>query len=141
MAVQLLSFYCHKILTKKLSTAYEVVKVSNTNTKKDFSELIENFWAFVPNASEQSWHKSYVPVLHIAQELLERSKGKPKNGEELLLLSLKKWELESRLRQIAIRSLTKFLNWANQRNLLTADYCPPPTIPEVRKPKKNWLCL
>ena len=122
--------------TRQLSTACEVVKVSNTNTKTDFSELIDNFRAFVPNASEQTWHKSYVPVLHIAQELLERSKGKPKNGEELLLLSLKKWEQGSRSRQIARRSLTKFLNWATQRNLLTADYCPPPTVPEVRKPKR-----
>ena len=89
--------------TRQLSTACEVVKVSNTNTKTDFSELIDNFRAFVPNASEQTWHKSYVPVLHIAQELLERSKGKPKNGEELLLLSLKKWEQGSRSRQIARR--------------------------------------
>ena len=66
-------------------------------------QFIEEFRAFVPNASEQTWNKSYVPVFHKAQELLERSKGKPSNGEDLLLLSLKKWEQGSKSRQIANR--------------------------------------
>ena len=97
--------------SQTLATACEVVRVSNTNTEINYESLIEEFRPFVPNASEETWNKSYVPVLHKAQELLERSKGKPKNGEELLLLSLKKWEQGSRSRQIARRSLTKFLNW------------------------------
>ena len=75
-------------------------------------------------------------MLHIAQELLERSKGKTSNLKVLLLLSLKKWEQGSRSRQIARRSLTKFLDWATQRNIFTADYCPSPSVPEVRKPKR-----
>ena len=82
----------------ELDEACEVVKVSDSNKKIDFQSLIKEFRDFVPNASEETWNKSYVPVLHIAQELLERSKGKPKNREELLLLSLKKWKQGSRSR-------------------------------------------
>ena len=100
---------------RTLSSACERVAVSNSNAKTDYSALIQEFRLFVPNASEETWNKSYVPVLYTAKELLERSKGKPQNGEQLLLLSLKKWEQGSRSRQIARRSLTKFLNWATQR--------------------------
>ena len=122
--------------TQTLEAACEVVKVSDSNKKIDFQELIEEFRAFVPNASDKTWNKSYVPVLNKAQELLERSKGKPSNGEELLLLSLENWEQGSRSRQIARRALTKFLNWAVARIKLPASYAPPPIVPEVRKPKK-----
>jgi integrase len=122
--------------SKTLDEACEVVKVSDSNKKIDFQALIKKFRDFVPNASEELWNKSYVPVLHIAQELLERSKGKPQNGEELLMLSLKKWEQGSRSRQIARRALTKFLNWAVSRIKLPAAYAPPPIQPEARKPKK-----
>ena len=121
---------------RTLSSACERVTVSGENTKINYEVLIEEFRAFVPNASDKTWNKSYVPVLCTAKELLERSKGKPNNGEELLLLSLKKWEQGSRSRQIARRSISKFLNWATQRNKLPSAYCPPPTVPEVRKPKK-----
>ena len=121
---------------RTLSSACERVNVSSSNTKINYEVLIEEFRPFVPNASDKTWSKSYLPVLHTAQELLERSKGKPQNGEELLLLSLKKWEQGSRSRQIARRSLSKFLNWATQRNKLPSSYCPPATVPEIRKPKK-----
>ena len=127
-------FYTGK--TQTLEAACEVVKVSDSNNKINFQSLINEFRDFVPNASEETWNKSYVPVLHIAQELLERSKGKPQNGEELLMLSLKRWEQGSRSRQIARRALTKFLNWAVSRIKLPAAYAPPPIQPEVRKPKK-----
>ena len=73
----------------------------------NFEELFADFKKFCPTASEQTWNKSYVPVLHKVQELLERSKGKPKDREELLLLSLKKWEQGSRSRQIARKSQLK----------------------------------
>ena len=122
--------------SQTLATACEVVKVSNSNTEINYELLIEEFRPFVPNASEETWNKSYVPVLHKCQELLERSKGKPKNGEELLLLSLKKWEKGSRSRQIARRSLSKFLNWATQRNKLPSAYIPPAIVPEIRKTKR-----
>ena len=121
---------------RMLSSACERVNVSSSNTKINYEVLIEEFRPFVPNASDKTWNKSYLPVLHTAQELLERAKGKPQNGEELLLLSLKKWEQGSRSRQIARRSLSKFLNWATQRNKLPSSYCPPATVPEVRKPKR-----
>ena len=121
---------------RSLEKSANVVDKSSSNTEIDFKEIFIEFRAFCPSASEETWNKSYVPVLHTAQELLERSKGKPQNGEELLLLSLKKWEQGSRSRQIARRSLSKFLNWATQRNKLPSSYCPPATVPEIRKPKK-----
>jgi len=36
----------------------------------------------------KTWNKSYVLVLRKCQELLERSKGKPSDGEDLMLSCL-----------------------------------------------------
>ena len=127
-------FYTGK--TQTLAAACEVVKVSDSNNKIDFQQLIEDFRLFVPNASDTTWQKSYIPVLTKAKELFERSKGKPNNGEELMMAALEQWEQGTRMRQIQRRSLNKFLNWAVSRIKLPAAYAPPPIVPEVRKPKK-----
>ena len=127
-------FYTGKSQT--LAAACEVVKVSDSNNKIDFQQLIEDFRLFVPNASDTTWQKSYMPVLTKAKELFERSKGKPNNGEELMMAALEQWEQGTRMRQIQRRSLNKFLNWAVSRIKLPAAYAPPPIVPEVRKPKK-----
>ncbi len=127
-------FYTGK--TQTLAAACEVVKVSDSNNKIDFQQLIEDFRLFVPNASDKTWQKSYIPVLTKAKELFERSKGKPNNGEELMMAALEQWEQGTRMRQIQRRSLNKFLNWAVSRIKLPAAYAPPPIVPEVRKPKK-----
>ena len=122
--------------SRNLAEACEVVKVSDSNTKIDFQQLIEDFRLFVPNASDSTWKKSYIPVLYKAKELFERSKGKPANGEELMMKSLEQWTQGTRMRQIQRRSLNKFLNWAVQRVKLPSAFLPPPIQPEVRKPKK-----
>ena len=68
-------FYTGK--TRSLKAACEEVKVSSVNNELDLNAVIEEFRKFCPTASDKTWNKSYVPVLHTAQELLERSKNKP----------------------------------------------------------------
>ena len=126
----------HEGNTKTLEAACEVVKVSDSNQKIDYSELIKEFRKFVPNASDTTWRKSYLPILTKAKELLERSKGKPHNGEELMMKALEDWTQGTRQRTIQRRSLNKFLSWAVARIKLPAAYAPPPTVPEIKKPKK-----
>ena len=122
--------------TQTLAEACEKVKVSSSQTKLDIEQLINDFKKFVPNASDKTWIKSYLPVLTKAKELLERSKGKPQNGEELMMKALEQWEQGTRQRTIQRRSLNKFLSWAVARIKLPAAYAPPPTVPEIKKPKK-----
>ena len=119
-----------------LAVACEVVKVSSSATKIDFSKLIEEFKPFVPNASEETWNKCYVPVLLKSKELFERSNRKPNNGEELMLSALDQWPQGTRMRQIQRRSLKKFLEWAVIRTKLPAAYAPPATVPEIKADKK-----
>ena len=109
---------------RSLEKSATVVDKSSSNSEIDFKELFIEFRAFCPSASEETWNKSYVPVLRIAQELLERSQKKPQNGEELMTYSLKKWEMGSRSRQIARRALQKFLDWAILRGKLPRQYAP-----------------
>ena len=121
--------------TRQLTRACEEVKVSG-DSQVEFSDLIKEFRNFVPNASDQTWNKSYFPVLYKAKELLDRKKHKPVDGEDLMMKALEQWEQGSRQRQIQRRSLNKFLNWAVLRAKLPNCYAPPAIVPEVRKPKK-----
>ena len=121
--------------TRQLTRACEEVKVSG-DSQVEFSDLIKEFRNFVPNASDQTWNKSYLPVLYKAKELLDRKKHKPEDGEDLMMKALEQWEQGSRQRQIQRRSLNKFLNWAVLRAKLPNCYAPPAIVPEVRKPKK-----
>ena len=121
--------------TRQLTRACEEVKVSG-DSKVEFSDLIKEFRNFVPNASDQTWNKSYLPVLYKAKKLLDRKKHKPVDGEDLMMKALEQWEQGSRQRQIQRRSLNKFLNWAVLRAKLPNCYAPPAIVPEVRKPKK-----
>ena len=121
--------------TRQLTLACEEVKVSG-DSQVEFSDLIKEFRNFVPNASDQTWNKSYLPVLYKAKELLDRKKHKPVDGEDLMMKALEQWEQGSRQRQIQRRSLNKFLNWAVLRAKLPNCYAPPAIVPEVRKPKK-----
>lgn len=96
--------------SKSLTKAGNVVEASSSKHEIEPNKLFEEFRdSVVLNASDKTWNKSYVPVLHKAQELLERSKSKPQDGTDLMRLSLTQWEKGSRSRQIARRSLTKFL--------------------------------
>ena len=121
--------------TRQLTRACEEVKVSG-DSQVEFSDLVKEFRNFVPNASDQTWNKSYLPVLYKVKELLDRKKHKPVDGEDLMMKALEQWEQGSRQRQIQRRSLNKFLNWAVLRAKLPNCYAPPAIVPEVRKPKK-----
>ena len=124
-----------------LAKCCEVTKVSSSKHEIAWDELIKDFKPFVPNASEKTWQKSYVPVLNRAAVLMQRTKGKPKDGEELMMKALEQWEQGSRSRQIAKRSLRNFLQWAVTRGKLIAAYAPPAAVPEIRKPKRIGFAL
>ncbi|WP_320677022.1 tyrosine-type recombinase/integrase [Prochlorococcus sp. MIT 1300] len=124
-----------------LAQCCEVTEVSSSKHEIAWNELIKDFKPFVPNASEKTWQKSYVPVLNRAAVLMQRTKGKPKDGEELMMKALEQWEQGSRSRQIARRSLKNFLQWGVLRGKLIAAYAPPAHIPETRKPKRIGYAL
>ena len=126
---------------KTLAQAAAITEVSSSKHEIDWNELIKQFKPFVPNASLKTWTKSYIPVLNRAALLMQRTKGKPKNGEELMLKALEQWEQGSRSRQIARRSLKNFLQWGVLRGKLSAAYAPPAHIPEIRKPKRIGYAL
>ena len=131
-------FYSGK--TRSLKAACEEVSASSTNNELDLNAIIEEFRKFCLNVSDKTWNKSYVPVLHKAQELLEKSKGKPIDGRELMTYSLEKWEMGSRSRQIARRALQKFLDYAVIRSKLPSQYTPV-KIQETLKKKRIGYAL
>jgi len=120
--------------SKTLSKAARVTEASSSNHQINWEELINNYRQFVPNASDKTWNKSYIPVLTKAGLLMNRSKGKPQDGESLMLEALKQWEQGTRSRQIARRALKGFLDWAVLREKLIAAYAPPAQIPEIKNP-------
>ena len=126
---------------KTLSQAASITEASSSKHQIPWDELIGEFRKFVPNAGEKTWKKSYIPVLTRAGLLMQRTKGKPVDGESLMLKSLEQWEQGTRGRQIARRSLRNFLDWAVVRGKLPAAYAPPATVPEIRKPKRIGFAL
>ena len=126
---------------KTLSQAASITEASSSKHQIPWDELIGEFRKFVPNAGEKTWKKSYIPVLTRAGLLMQRTKGKPVDGESLMLKSLEQWEQGTRGRQIARRSLRNFLDWAVIRGKLPAAYAPPATVPEIRKPKRIGFAL
>ena len=126
---------------KQLTAACETVKVSSSKHEIDLTRVIfKDFRKECPNASDTTWNKSYVPVLSKCQELLERSKGKPLNGKELMSLCLEEWEYGSRSRQIARRALQKFLEFAVLNGKLSNEYAPV-KIAEKLKTKRVGYAL
>ena len=127
--------------TKTLSKAATLTEASSSKHQINWEEMVESYRQFVPNASDVTWKKSYIPVLTNAGTLINRSKGKPQDGEALMMQSLKQWEQGTRSRQIARRSLKGFLDWAVMRGKLPAAYAPPAHIPEIRNPKRIGFAL
>ena len=117
-----------------LAKAGKVTEASSSKHQISWEELVDSYRQFVPNASEATWKKSYIPVLTKAGTLMNRSKGKPQDGESLMMQSLIQWEQGTRSRQIARRSLKGFLDWAVLRGKLIAAYAPPAQIPETKNP-------
>ena len=141
--------------TKTLSKAATVTETSSSKHQLNWEKLVEEYRQFVPYASDKTWKKSYYltkkqlnesnitapPVLNRAGDLMERSKGKPQDGESLMLESLKHWEQGTRSRQIARRSLKGFLDWAVMRGKLIAAYAPPAHIPETRNKSEKGYAI
>ena len=121
---------------KTLSKAAQVVQASSNKNVLDKDEILDEFRKEVPNASDKTWKKSYIPVLTKALSLLDRSKGKPIDGRKLMDVSLEQWEQGTRMRSIQRRSLKKFLEWSVLGGKLPSAYAPPATFPEIRKEKQ-----
>ena len=49
--------------SKTLSKAATVTEASSSKHQINWEELVNNYRQFVPNASDKTWKKSYIPVL------------------------------------------------------------------------------
>ena len=117
-----------------LAAAAQNANTSSSHQKVNFSQLIDKYRAFVPNAGDTTWKTFYLPVLrNCAKAFSDRP---PVDGEALAMTCLAQWEQGSRMRQTCRQKLYGFLNWAVQRGHLKPIYAPPATLPEVLKPKR-----
>ena len=117
-----------------LAVAAQNADTSSSHQQLNFSQLIDNYRAFVPNAGDTTWKTFYLPVLRNCAKAFE---GRPPvDGEALAMQCLAQWEQGSRMRQTSRQKLYGFLNWAVQRGHLKPIYAPPATLPETLKPKR-----
>ncbi len=117
-----------------LAVAAQNADASSSHQQLNFSQLIDNYRAFVPNAGDTTWKTFYLPVLRNCAKAFE---GRPPvDGEALAMQCLAQWEQGSRMRQTSRQKLYGFLNWAVQRGHLKPIYAPPATLPETLKPKR-----
>ena len=71
-----------------------------------------------------TWVKTYEPVLSMAVQLLEQSKG-PTTAVDLLDACLRDWKPGSRTRQIRAQSLSQFLRHSVSREQFSDHWLPP----------------
>ncbi|MCB4427428.1 tyrosine-type recombinase/integrase [Synechococcus sp. MU1643] len=117
-----------------LAAAAQNADTSSSHQKLDFSQLIETYREFVPNAGDKTWEGFYLPVLRNCAKAFE---GRPPvDGEALAMQCLAQWEQGTRMRQMCRQKLYSFLNWAVQHGHLKPIYFPPATLPETLKPKR-----
>ena len=117
-----------------LAAAAQNADTSSSHQKLDFSQLIETYREFVPNAGDKTWEGFYLPVLRNCAKAFEGLP--PVDGEALAMQCLAQWEQGTRMRQMCRQKLYSFLNWAVQRGHLKPIYSPPATLPETVKPKR-----
>jgi len=117
-----------------LAQAAQSANTSSSHQQLNFSQLIDKYRQFVPNAGETTWKTFYLPVLRNCTKAF--SDRPPVDGEALCIACLKQWEQGSRMRQTSRQKLYGFLNWAVQRGHLKPIYSPPVALPEVLKPKR-----
>ena len=105
-----------------LASAAQKANTSHSHQQLDFSQLIETYREFVPNAGDKTWEGFYLPVLrNCAKAFQDR---RPADGEALAMQSLAQWEQGTRMRQMSRQKLYGFLNWAVQRGHLKPIYSP-----------------
>ncbi|ABB35469.1 tyrosine-type recombinase/integrase [Synechococcus sp. CC9605] len=117
-----------------LAAAAQNADTSSSHQKLNFSQLIEKYRAFVPNAGDTTWKTFYLPVLRNCAKAFDHRP--PVDGEALAMQCLAQWEQGSRMRQTSRQKLYGFLNWAVQRGHLKPIYSPPAALPEVLKAKR-----
>ena len=117
-----------------LAQAAQSANTSSSHQQLNFSQLIDKYRQFVPNAGETTWKTFYLPVLRNCTKAF--SDRPPVDGEALCIACLQQWEQGSRMRQTSRQKLYGFLNWAVQRGHLKPIYSPPVALPEVLKPKR-----
>ena len=116
-----------------LAAAAQNADTSGNHQKLNFSQLIDKYRAFVPNAGDSTWKSFYLPVLRNCAKAFDRQLM---DGEALAMQCLAQWEQGSRMRQTSRQKLYGFLNWAVQRGHLKPIYAPPAILPETLKPKR-----
>ena len=117
-----------------LAAAAQNADTSSSHQRLNFTQLIEKYREFVPNAGDTTWKSHYLPVLRNCVKAF--SDRPPIDGEALAMKCLAQWEQGSRMRQTSRQKLYGFLNWAVQRGHLKPIYAPPATLPETLKPKR-----
>ena len=96
-----------------LAAAAQHADTSSSHQKLNFSQLIEKYRAFVPNAGDNTWKTFDLPVLrNYAKAFQDRP---PVDGEALAMQCLSQWEQGSRMRQTSRQKFYGFLNWAAPR--------------------------
>ena len=96
-----------------LAAAAQSADTSSSHQKLNFSQLIDNYRAFVPNAGDTTWKSFYLPVLRNCAKAFE---GRPPvDGVALAMQCLAQGEQGSRMRQMCRQKLYGFLSWAVQR--------------------------
>ena len=116
------NFYS-EIGQQSLAKSCDVTEAISSKGNIDYDQLIKDFRAYCPTASDATFDKCYVPVLNHAKRLLT-SKKKPVDGSELMVKSLEQWKHGARMWNIQRRAISKFLEWAVIRGKLSNVYAP-----------------
>ena len=116
------NFYS-EIGQQSLAKSCDVTEAISSKGNIDYDQLIKDFRAYCPTASDATFEKCYVPVLNHAKRLLT-SKNKPIDGSELTVKSLEQWKHGGRMWNIQRRAISKFLEWTVIRGKLSNVYAP-----------------
>lgn len=108
---------------RSLERSATVVNKASSKNEIDFDQLMNDFRAYCPTASDATFEKCYVPVLNHAKRLLT-SKKKPLDGSELMVKSLEQWKHGGNMWNKQRRAIAKFLEWAVIRGKLSNVYAP-----------------
>ena len=122
-----------------LAKSCEIVNTASLKIEINFEEIFKDFRKFCFRPSDETFKKSYLPVLIKTKRLLT-SKKKPVDGEELMLSALEQWETGARMWNIQRASLTGFLEWAILRGKLSNIYAPV-KLSAVKKEKRIGFAL
>ena len=87
-----------------LAAAAQNANTSSSHQKVNFSQLIDKYRAFVPNAGDKTWQYNYLPVLKNCAKAFD---GKPPvDGEALAMTSLRNGNKVHACARPAVRSST-----------------------------------